>query len=196
MLRGPASLTVAEFFLDMFSLGDPMIRKTVAALVAGIALALAPTAAMAYTPVPSGGSTATLVPGGTATFSFTGFQGGEMVIFTLTGENGAGATLAGTQSLSKEADAEGGVDVTVTLPEDAVGTYTLTAEGQTSGAESSIVIDSGVAADGGSEGASAGDDELSGTGPADNTALIAGAAGLLVVGAGAVLVAARRRTDA
>ncbi|WP_084099567.1 LPXTG cell wall anchor domain-containing protein [Demequina sp. NBRC 110051] len=173
-----------------------MIRKTAAALIAGVALALAPTAAMAYVPTPTGGSTATLAPGGSAVFSFNGFEPGENVLFTLEGEGVGPGNLAGTTSVTKEADADGAAAATVTLPEDATGTYVLSAEGEASGDAGDITIDSGVSASAGGTGSSASGGALPGTGPADNTALVAGAAVLLVAGAGAVVVASRRRTDA
>ncbi|RWZ68623.1 hypothetical protein ELQ92_05335 [Labedella populi] len=65
--------------------------------------------------------------------SFVGFEPNETVSFTLTGKNGAGATLAvfraaiSTASLEKAAAADGTASVDVTLPTNAVGDYTLLA---------------------------------------------------------------------
>jgi LPXTG-motif cell wall-anchored protein len=165
-----------------------MIRKTIAAVVAGIALAMAPVAASAYVPVIPGG-VIYMTPGVPVVIGFAEgtFVPGESVSLALTGENATGATLAGVQTFSKDAEANGSVIVTVTLPEDATGTYTLTAtQGEVS---ESITLE--VEAEAG-----AGGDELSDTGAEDNTVMIAAAAGLLVLGAGAVVVATRRRTNA
>lgn len=45
-------------------------------------------------PPPAPGDGATVAPGGSVPFAFTGFDAGMAVSFTLTGENAAGATLA------------------------------------------------------------------------------------------------------
>ena len=120
--------------------------------VAGVLALGSPIAANAYTPSGPESGTTTIVPGGSATITFTGFQPDEDVVFTLTGQNASGATLASVVaavesiSATKTADAEGAATVTVTLPTNAYGTYTLTADGQTSGASASTTLDTGVAA--------------------------------------------------
>lgn len=118
-------------------------------IVAGAALIVAsvfiPTAAMAqYVPDDLiSVSSSVIVPGGVADFGFGAgaFTPGETVSFTLTGENASGATLAlvkpavvNSQTLTKPANsATGAVAVSVTLPKDASGSYTMTATGATSG---------------------------------------------------------------
>lgn len=133
------------------------ISKAAAALaLAAAAVFAAPAVANAYTPVPVDGEV-TLTPGAPATIGFTGFNPNEGVTFTLTGENAAGATLAlitaasdDVQSITKEADEDGDASVTVTLPENASGDYTLTAVGDESGTAAEPVEIS-VAATGGDD---------------------------------------------
>lgn len=121
------------------------IRLAAASALLAVAV-LAPSTAMAYTPVAPGGSTFTIPPGGSATIPFSGFASLEPVTFTHTGENGAGATLAAVKSvvstvtITKTARESGETEVTVTLPADAKGTYTLTASGSTSGKSVSVTI--------------------------------------------------------
>lgn len=160
-----------------------MIRKLIAIVAAAVALVAVPTAASAYTPVPPSGTTTTIPAGGSATFVFD-FSGTGTVQYTLTGEGVGPGSLAATTSLEKAA----GESVTVSIPEDGFGTYTLT--GVLGSETVSVAIETGE------EAPAAAGEELSETGASDNTALAVGAAGLLVVGAGAVIVAARRRTDA
>ena len=111
------------------------------------ALILAPTAASAqYTPTGPEDGTVTAVPGEPVTITFSGFEPNEDVLFTLTGENAAGATMASlaavvnSQTLVKPADASGAVSVTITLPDNASGEYQLTAEGLSSGAVAGVTI--------------------------------------------------------
>lgn len=169
-----------------------MIKKA----LAGVALAIlaifaVPAAAQAsgYSPVaPSG---VTVAPGGTVTVPFTGFAPNENVSFTLTGENAAGATLASavtvvntSAALVKKADATGAVSVTVTLPSNASGSYTLTGTGLTSGAIANAFItavSSGTAGGGATGG-------LPNTGAMDPTLGIWAGGGLLALGAAFVIV--------
>lgn len=113
------------------------LTKTITALAAAFVVVLggasASYAADDYTPEITGGPT-TIAAGGSGTFTFTDFVPNEPVTFTLTGENGAGASLAAVAAITsatlvKNADAAGNVSVTVTLPANASGTYTLTAAG-------------------------------------------------------------------
>lgn len=120
--------------------------KFAAAALVAIALIAAPAAANAYTPVAPGG-TITVTPGGTVTVPFTGFAPEEPVSFTLTGENGAGASLASVRiaittsaAVTKPADSDGAVSVVVTLPSNASGDYELRAVGAESGASALKVI--------------------------------------------------------
>jgi hypothetical protein len=129
-----------------------MITKVLA--TAGIALVAffaVPAAANAqYAPAPTD-DTLAVTPGGTVEVSFVGFEPNELVSFTLTGENGAGATLAvfraaiSSASLEKAAAADGTASVEVTLPTNAVGDYTLLAEG--ADASASAVITAAAAVD-------------------------------------------------
>lgn len=135
-----------------------MFKKALA--TAGIALVAffaAPVAANAqYAPAPSDDSIV-VTPGGTVTVPFAGFEASEDVDFTLTGENGAGATLAvfraaiSSSSITKTASESGTVSVTVTLPSNATGEYTLLAAGE-SGASASAVIAAAAAVDGDEDG--------------------------------------------
>lgn len=110
--------------------------KFAAVVIAAAAIVAAPAAASAaYPDATFVSGPATLVPGQPATFVFSGFEPGEPVTFTLTGENAAGATLAtvraaaaDVKTLVKNAAADGTASVTVTLPSNASGTYTLTAD--------------------------------------------------------------------
>jgi LPXTG-motif cell wall-anchored protein len=123
------------------------LRTKIAAVVIAVAaIVAAPAAANAYTPVAPAGTNFVTSPGGTVTVPFTGFAPDENVSFTLTGENGSGATLAvvktavTSKSHVKQADASGAVSVTVTLPSNATGSYALTATGLGSGASTAVTI--------------------------------------------------------
>lgn len=122
------------------------LRTKIAAIVIAVAAIVAvPAAASAYTPVFDSGPS-TIVPGGTGTFTFSGFEPGESVTFTLTGENGAGATLAmvkfavSSASVVKAASGTGAASVQVTLPSNATGSYTLSTTGASTGAGPSVTI--------------------------------------------------------
>jgi hypothetical protein len=132
------------------------LKKTITALAAAFVIVLggasAGYAADDYTPVITGGPT-TITPGGSGTFTFSDFEPNEPVTFTLTGENGAGATLAAlaavtSASLVKNADAAGNASVTVTLPSNASGTYTLTAAGANGTPGTSFTVPAALGATG------------------------------------------------
>ncbi len=140
------------------------ISKATAALAVAIAAVFAaPAVASAYAPDPVVESgPATITAGGTGTFTFVDFLPGESVEFTLTGFNASGATLAlvafsaqDSQTITKEANAEGEATVAVTLPSNARGTYTLTAVGQESDTSASTTF-SVAAAAGGDDGSDPG----------------------------------------
>jgi hypothetical protein len=131
--------------------------KFAAVVVAAAALSVAPAAgafAATYppttpTPTPTPvvvNAPQTIAPGGSGTFTFDDFDPGEQVTFTLTGENAQGATLAvvktvvNSKSLVKTADASGAAAVTVTLPSNASGSYTLAAVGASSGSAPSVTF--------------------------------------------------------
>lgn len=169
----------------------------VATLVAG-ALFAAPAAALAYTPTAPDGNSTSVAPGGTVTVPFNGFAPNEGVTFTLTGENGAGASLAAAKfvvnssaPLTKTANAAGNVSVAVTLPTNAVGNYTLVADGAISPSVTVTIAATPVAGGG------------AGTLPAtggDNAALlglwIGGGALVLAGGSIAVASTVRRHRNA
>lgn len=159
--------------------------------VAGIAgaLALTPTAALAYAPTPTGDSVTAAI-GAPVTIVFDPiFTPGETVELSLTGINGASQGLASAGAISTatattEATAAGSADATVTLNSDASGSYQLVATGSQSGATDEVTIT--VASTGG--GAGSDDDGLAATG-VDTAALglwVGG--GALLLGGGAVLV--------
>ena len=132
------------------------LRTKIAAVVIAVAaIVAAPAAANAYTPVAPSGTSFITSPGGTVTVPFTGFAPNEDVSFTLTGENAASATLAvvktaiTSKSLVKAADASGAVSVTVTLPSNAKGAYSLTAVGLSSDASTAVTITATASGSGG-----------------------------------------------
>lgn len=169
-----------------------MFKKIIAgAGIALVALFAVPTAAQAvYAPEESISVVGTPAPGETVTVTFDEvFFDGEDVSFTLTGESASAATLAvfraavDTQSLVKSASADGSVALDVTLPTNAIGTYTVTATGLESGIVGTAAI-TAVAADGSGSGSDDGsDDGLAVTGGTALTAIwiAAGALGLGVV---------------
>jgi len=172
-----------------------MIKKALAG--AGIALAIliaTPLAANAATYVPASQiavSDSTPAPGQPTTVTITeAFLPGEQVNFVLTGENGAGATLAAisSKSLTKAANAAGSTSVVVTPPANASGTYSLTGTGVTSGrvAPASITV---VAADGTTA------DGLAYTGGTLPIAAIWIAGGVLALGILLVVVVGIRRRN-
>jgi LPXTG-motif cell wall-anchored protein len=100
--------------------------KIAAVAIAIVALVAAPTAAMAYTPVPPSGTTTTIPAGGSATFLFD-FSGTGTVTYTLTGEGVGPGSLAMVKAAppSTQVSKAVGETVTVTLPSNATETYTL-----------------------------------------------------------------------
>lgn len=180
------------------------ISKAAAALAVAIAAVFAaPAVASAYTPTPVVESgPGTVAPGGTGTFVFDDFLPGESVVFTLTGFNASGATLAfvafsaqDSTSITKEANDEGEATVSVTLPSNARGSYTLTAVGQESDTSASTTF-SVAAAAGGSDGGSAGGPALGDTG-FDGDALLGlwvGGGVLVLAGASIAVATSVRRT--
>lgn len=100
--------------------------KIAAAAIAIVALVAAPTAAMAYTPVPPSGTTTTIPAGGSATFLFD-FSGTGTVTYTLTGEGVGPGSLAMVKAAPTTVtlDRAAGETVKVTLPTNAQGSYEL-----------------------------------------------------------------------
>ena len=125
------------------------ISKATAALAVAIAAVFAaPAVASAYPADPDVvDAPSSLAPGESGTVTFDDFAAGETVEFTLTGFNASGATLAlvafaaqDSQTITKEANAQGEAAVSVTLPSNARGSYTLAAVGQDSGESASTTI--------------------------------------------------------
>ncbi len=170
-----------------------MIKKVLAGLaIAAAALFVAPAAAQAYIPTGDITGPATVGAGGSGTFSFNGYDPNEQVSFTLTGENGAGASLGSvvaavsSANIVKGTDGSGAVSVTVTLPSNATGAYTLTGTGLSSGAIGSIVFSAGSSTGGSATGGSTGG--LPNTGATIPTLGLWAGGGLLALGAAFVIV--------
>jgi LPXTG-motif cell wall-anchored protein len=175
-----------------------MIKKTFAGLaLAVLAIFTVPAAAQAYVPTPPAGVTVTA--SGTVTVTFSGFAANEPVSFTLTGEFAASATFGSvvtavetSPAFVKDANAAGSVPVTVTLPANATGTYTLSATGLDSGALANTTIT--VVSDGSGSGTGTGTGTTGSTGGLPNTGAmdptlgIWAGGGLLALGAAFVIV--------
>lgn len=125
------------------------IKKAAAVLAVSAAMLFAaPVAANAVTIYPPAGSitasASVITPGGSITFYFAAgmFTPGEDVTITLTGESANSATFAAIETKTSEAGfrtalEDGSIDpVTVTVPSNASGTYTLAAFSSTSAGDS------------------------------------------------------------
>ncbi|WP_062516246.1 hypothetical protein [Demequina gelatinilytica] len=183
--------------------------RTFATLAAGTALALAPTAASAedYGTVSSmecnpltveagAQATCTLTSDGVSVVWQVTTSGDDVTLVSVAGTVSTAAQdiVGGTSVLTFDApDAAGTIGVIAIVDGEPVDTATITvvAADDTEGAGSGSGTDSGTGSD---SSASGSDDELSSTG-FDNAGLVIGAGALLVVGAGAVAFAARRRTN-
>ncbi|MTE23296.1 hypothetical protein [Microbacterium sp. ZXX196] len=172
------------------------IKKATAALVVAGALAIgSPVAANAYTPSTDGiVVSGAITPGGTVTFSFSGFTPFESVSITITGLAGASFASAAGDSITTttEADADGVATVTLALPEGASGDFTVTAVGLESGVTQSQTFTVDTATAGGTS--TAGDDSLLATGNDVTSGLglwVGG--GALVLAGGAIVVASAVR---
>ncbi|MGW8481876.1 hypothetical protein ACWGJP_01960 [Microbacterium sp. NPDC055903] len=170
------------------------------ALVAAALLAV-PAGASAYTPPTTGGvSDSTVAPGGTFSFSVSSpvFEGGETVTIYLTGENASGASLGfvkfavETSALGTQTAAADGTlaPVSITLPADASGSYTILATSPSNPVGVSATVSATGAASADGE-----DDGLAATG-ADGEAMLAlwvGGGALLLAGGGVAAASAVRR---
>jgi hypothetical protein len=155
-----------------------MIRRIVLAVAAAVALTLVPAAAMAYeapgfTFSVSDATPATGVP---FTAVITGAVPGSVVTLTVTGVAG--------QTLTATANASGAATFTVTL--NAAGAYTLTATNAAGAVLGTQVVTVAAAA-------AAAVPALSSTG-FDGMPLAVGGGVLVLAGAGAVVVAKRRKS--
>ncbi|GAA3340629.1 hypothetical protein GCM10017714_21170 [Curtobacterium pusillum] len=116
------------------------MKKLIAAIVlAGAALLATPAAANAagYTPDSNVSVSGSFTAGGTAVVNFSegAFQDNETVNVQVTGAGAVtlGALPTTTVSKAYTASSDGSLAVTVTFPQGASGTYSLTATGATSG---------------------------------------------------------------
>lgn len=118
--------------------------------------------------------------------SFGGRGTGEKVSFAVSGRGSAKLAnfKAETMTTVKSTDAQGAVSLTVTLPADATGSYTVTGTGLTSGTVGTATL-TVAAAD---AGADATGDNLADTGFDAPVLLIWSAAGALLLGAALVIV--------
>jgi hypothetical protein len=184
------------------------LAKTAAALTIVAAATLAvPTAAHAYADLGPDAllSSSTVTPGGSVEFSATPdtFEPGETVTVTLEGENASAATMAMIRAAAVErqvlgertATADGSLaPVTITLPANASGPYTVIATSPSlpQGVSASFTVSSAVAADGTSN--TAAENALPPTGIDANSLLglwVGG--GALVLAGGAIAVGATVR---
>ncbi len=157
-----------------------------------IAPAAAASATATYVPgAPAATVTGTPAPGATVVVGFGAgtFAPNEDVISVLSGANASTARLASTTAITKPAAADGSLGVSVTLPANASGTYTLTAtQGDIVRTRTIVVPAADAAAPGG----------LANTG-ADSAAAFWFAGGLLALGATTVVtlnVVRRNRAQA
>lgn len=115
--------------------------KIAAVVIAAFALVAAPAAANAYTPgAPDVAVAGTLTPGGTVTLSAVAFDANTTVSFRVTGENGAGITLGLIKTVvntspefTATTNAAGNASVSVKLPANATGEYTVAVTGLKNG---------------------------------------------------------------
>lgn len=172
-----------------------MLKKITAVFaLALVGLFAAPVAANASYVPNAGTISGSVTPGGTSSVSFGAdtFQPGETVSFTLTGENASGATLAAveTKSLEKTASSSGAVDLNVTLPSNATGSYQIKATGLSSQLIGTATLTVTAAGAGGDN-----DNDLADTGFDAPAFVVWGAGGAIALGAAliAVLVMVRRQ---
>lgn len=150
----------------MFSL----TKKLFAAIsVAGLCVVGSASTATAYPvppPIEGGVVSGEIVPGGTIAFVFPSgsFAPGETTTHVLTGENASGATLASLMRRAVEsavlgtrtADSTGTVQMNITMPSNASGSYTLTGTSPSRPGGVSITVSMPPVDTGGSGGGSEG----------------------------------------
>ena len=176
------------------------MKKLIAAVVlAGAALLATPAVANAagYTPDSDVSVSGSAVAGGTAAVNFTpgAFQDNETVNVQVTGAGAVtlGALPTTTVSKTYTAASDGSLDVKVTFPQGASGTYNLTATGATSGvvgfaaftiapADAAAVPAAGAGAGNGTDGT------LAFTGSTVSALALWVAGGAVVLGGGLLLV--------
>lgn len=132
-----------------------MFKKVLATLaLAVMAIFAVPAAATAYGPGSNGTVVGPIVPGQSVTIVFgpNAFSGASNVSFTVNGNSVVvlGAFKAATTSFEKVSEADGSIELEVTLPEDASGTYNITGTDEDGNiGTASLTV---PAADGGSSG--------------------------------------------
>jgi hypothetical protein len=175
-----------------------MIRRTVLATAAAVAVVLAPTAAMAYEsdeftavvsdPTPAAGAPVTVTVEG---------EPNALVSLMVQSDDvpDSAIEIAGSRTLSKSTNASGVAVFTVTLSQN--GAYTATAKDAAGNIikvqDLSVVGAAGAAAGTSASRAAQSRGGLAETG-FDGAGLAAGAGALVVAGAGAVLIAKRRQS--
>ncbi|PZE65392.1 hypothetical protein [Curtobacterium sp. MCBD17_021] len=176
------------------------MKKLIAAVVlAGAALLATPAAANAagYAPDSDVSISGNYVAGGIVVINFSegAFQDNETVNVQITGAGVNDATLGAlpvtTVSRAYVADADGSLDVRVTLPVGGSGSYNLTATGATSGVvgvASFTIAPADVAAGAGSTGGTGTNGSLAFTGSTVSTLALWVAGGAVVLGGGLLAV--------
>ncbi|PZE86288.1 hypothetical protein [Curtobacterium sp. MCBD17_032] len=176
------------------------MKKLIAAVVlAGAALLATPAAANAagYAPDSDVTISGNYVAGGIVVINFSegAFQDNETVNVQITGAGVNDATLGAlpvtTVSRGYVADADGSLDVRVTLPVGGSGSYNLTATGATSGVvgvASFTIAPADVAAGAGSTGGTGTNGSLAFTGSTVSTLALWVAGGAVVLGGGLLVV--------
>jgi hypothetical protein len=172
------------------------MKKFVAtALLVVVGLFAVPTAASAYAPSTNVTVSGAVVAGSPVAVGFAAgtFTPGETVSVAVTGEGRVTLAAIETVSITKTATNSGAASVTVTLPANARGTYSLTATGLSSGslATSALTV---VAADAGSAAlGSNGTNGLAFTGTTVPTLVIWAAAGAVLLGIALMVVLTLQR---
>ena len=171
-----------------------MIRRLVLVAATAAALVLAPSTAMAYPPPGFATVVTDVTPAAGAAFGvhMSNAKARAAVTLALTHNpvtlDNHGISIAGTKSLSKITSAAGVADFTVSLTE--IGAYSLVATDAAGAVLSSQIVT--VHAVGAAPAAAGG--KLSRTG-FDATGLAVGGGLLVLAGAGAVVVAKRRKSS-
>jgi hypothetical protein len=171
------------------------MKKIIAAALLVVAGVFAgPAAAQAYVPTTNVSVVGNVAPGGTIIVNVVNgtFIAGEQVSFAVTGEGSVTLAAIETTTLIKNANAEGGASVSVTLPTTARGSYALTATGLDSARVATATL-TVVAADGRPVASSNNAGGLAFTGSTVPTLVIWSAAGALMLGIALMVVVTLQR---
>lgn len=169
------------------------VRRAALSAIAAVTIVLAPTAALAYGPedFTNDGTVSDTTPGAGESFTVT-VEGPANTDVTLTVTTNPASvpdsaiTIAGTQALTKTTSADGTAVFTVSVAEDSVVRLVVTDT-----ATGTVISDQTVTVGAGASGTD--DGELSSTG-SETMPILLGAGALALVGAGALVLARRRRT--